>query len=367
MNTIRIGNKVIGQGYPCFIVAEISANHHQNFEEAVDLIRAAASCGVDAIKLQTYTPDTITINSDKKWFIVGGKDNPNLWKGKTFYQLYQTAYTPWEWQPKLKKIAEDLGLILFSTPFDETAVDFLETMDVPCYKVASYEVNHIPLLKKIAQTKKPVIMSVGYTTLEDVILAVETLRDNGAEDVALLHCVTFYSDEPSLEDMNLQMIQDMRERFGAISGFSDNNGGIEAPVIAASLGASIIEKHFILNRRSGGPDAKFSIEPNEMRMMVERIWKKEKSVSRERALGTVHYGPANATEEYNRRFCRSIFVVKDMRRGDTFTKENIRIIRPADGLPPKFLDLIISKTASCDIEYGTPLVLEHIVESIHGK
>ncbi len=345
----KIGKKMIGPGHPCFIVAEISANHNQSFEKAVKIIESCAKAGADAIKLQTYTPDTMTIDSDKKWFVVGGKDNPESWKGKTLYSLYQTAYTPWEWQPKLKKIAENLGMILFSTPFDPSAVDFLESMNVACYKIASYETNDIPLLKRIAKTKKPVIMSIGFATLPEIKLALETLRKNGANDIAILHCVTSYSDNPNEADINLETMRNLQKRFGVVAGFSDNNAGIEIPIVAAMAGASIIEKHIIIKRKEGGPDALFSLEPQELKTMVEKIRFAKK------AMGKVHYGPNNEAERYNKRFRRSLFVVKDMKKGDKFTSKNVRSIRPADGLHTKFLEKILGKRATKDIERGTPL------------
>lgn len=367
-----IQGKKIGQDYPCFIVAEISGNHHQKFEEAVGLIHAAAKAGADAIKLQTYTPDTITLRSRKKWFIVGGKDQPDLWKKKTLYELYQKAYTPWEWQPKLKKIAEDLGLILFSTPFDETAVDFLESMNVPCYKVASYEVVHTPLLKKIAGAKKPVIMSLGFASLEDIEYALGTLRENGARDIALLHCVTAYSDVPEFQYANLNTIIDIREKFKVVSGFSDNNSGIEIPVIAAEMtGASIIEKHIIMDRSKGGPDARFSLEPDELKQMVLSIRRSEReneglsiSVSTENVkqmLGNAHYGPASEKEAENKVFRPSVWVKKDIKKGEPFTLENIRVARPSHGLEPKFFHEVTGRKAAQDIKRITPLSRDMIV------
>ncbi len=352
---IHIGGREIGQGKPCFIVAEVSANHHQKYDEAVAMIKAAKEAGADAVKLQTYTPDTITIDSNKEWFLVGGKDNPDDWKGKTLYELYQTAYTPWDWQPKLKKIADEIGIFLFSTPFDETAVDLLESMDVPCYKVASYEVNDVTLLRKIARTGKPVIMSIGYASLEDIELALKTLRENGAKEIAILHCVTGYTGDPDPSVMHLKTMRDIEERFGVVAGFSDNNGGIEIPIIAAAHGAAIIEKHFILRRSDGGPDAKFSIEPQELQEMVATIRKHETM------LGAPHYGPATEQERYNTRFRRSLFVVKDMKKGEVFTKENARSIRPANGLHTKHYEEIIGKAAAKDIERGTPLAWDLIV------
>lgn len=348
-NEITIGGRVIGPEHPCFIIAEVSGNHRQKYDEAVEIIKAAAEAGVDAVKLQTYTPDTITIDSDKKWFYLQGKDTPELWKKTNLYGLYQTAYTPWEWQPKLKKVAEDLGIMLFSTPFDETAVDFLEKMEVPCYKVASYEATHIPLLKKIASTGKPVIISVGFASLPEVEEAVAALRENGTKELAVLHCVTAYSGDPDPAAMNLGTIADIAERFGVVAGFSDNNAGIEAPIMAAALGASIIEKHVTLRRDAGGPDARFSLEPEELKQMVQTIRHMEAT------RGKVHYGPVTETEERFRNNRRSIFVVKDIKKGEKFTPKNIRVIRPAFGLPPKFYESTLGKKASTDIERGTPL------------
>lgn len=346
---ISIGKKKVGKGYPCFVVAEISANHHQKFEEAVSLIKAAAKAEVDAVKLQTYTPDTITINSRRKHFLVQGKNIPKIWKGKNLYELYQMAYTPWEWQPKLKKIAESLGLILFSTPFDETAVDFLESIDVPCYKIASYESLDVPLLRKVGSTKKPVIISQAFFSEPEVKFSLKTLREAGAEQIAVLHCVNQYSDKPDSSEMNLSMIRELRERFEVVSGFSDNNAGIEIPYIAALLGASIIEKHFILKRNSGGPDARFSIEPDEMRELVRRI------KTAESAIGQVHYGVVGSKAKEIKRFVPSIFVVREIRKGEILTSENIQTKRPNAGLSPKFWDGVIGKRTKRDLTIGTPL------------
>jgi len=367
-----IDGKLIGPGQPCFIVAELSGNHHQKFEEAVVLIHAAAEAGVDAVKLQTYTPDTITIKSNKSWFMVGGKDQPALWQKKILWDLYESAYTPWEWQPELKKIAEDLGLILFSTPFDETAVDFLEEMGVPCYKVASYEAIHIPLLKKIAKTGKPVIVSIGFASTEEVELALQTLRNNGAQDIVLLHCVTSYANKPQLEYMNLKTITDIKERFGVLSGFSDNNAGIEVPIIAATIaGALVIEKHLTRNRLEGGPDARFSLEPQEFKKMVTLIRRigKEGSVALqgivsrqdiEKAMGQVQYGPASAQEKENMFFRPSLWVKKNIAAGELFTPDNIRVARPSSGLPPGLFDVVLGRTAALDIESVTPLTWDLI-------
>lgn len=358
----KIGERFVGNGQPVFVVAELSGNHHKKYEEAVALLRAAKDAGADAVKLQTYTPDTITLNSDKEWFRVGGEDNPDLWKGKTLYQLYQAAYTPWDWQPKLKKLADELGIILFSSVFDDTAVDFLEKMEVPCYKIAAYEATDFVLLRKVARTSKPVIISFGYSSEDEVKFAIGVLRNHGAPDIAGLHCVTGYSANPRLEDMNLKNIADLGERFGVIGGFSDNNAGIEMPIFAAAAGASIIEKHLILDRKSGGPDAQFSIEPDEMKAMIKAIRKGseyDKGLYA-KALGNVHYGPVSELEKYNLRWRRSLFAGKHIKKGEKFTTENVRSVRPAFGLHTKYFDKIIGKTAAMGIEFGTPLQKEHI-------
>ncbi len=359
-----IGEHAIGFNHPCFIVAEISGNHHQSYDEATRLVEAAKEAGADAVKLQTYTPDTITLNSYREWFRVGGKDNPEEWKGKTLYELYKEAYTPWEWQPRLKKLADRIGITLFSSPFDETAVDFLEKMEVPCYKIASYEATDFVLLRKVAQTGKPVIMSVGYASVGEIEFALETLRENGATDIALLHCVTAYADKPIPEHMNLRTIADIGERFGVVSGFSDNNGGIEVPLMAVSAGARIIEKHLILSRADGGPDARFSLTPAELKEMVSKIraiesGKVKVSIS-EHVQGVVRYGPVNALEEYNKRWRRSLFSGRDIKKGELFTKDNVRDVRPAFGLETKHYDAVIGKRATCDIPFATPLSLEMI-------
>lgn len=351
---IKIGKRNIGPSEPCFIVAEISGNHNGKYTNAVKLIKAAKKAGADAVKLQTYTADTITIDSNRKWFQVGrkvgSKNSPADWKGKTLYQLFQTAYTPWEWQPKLKKIAEKLELVFFSSVFDPTSVDFLEKLKVPCYKVASYEITDIPLLKKVARTRKPVIMSAGLaSTYEDIKLAVDTLRKNGGKDVAVLHCVTAYSAKPKPENANLKTIQDFKDKLGVISGFSDNNAGIEIPVAAVIGGASIVEKHLTLSRSDGGPDARFSLEPSEFKEMVAQIRKAEQ------LLGKPSYGPTNKTEKDYQRSRRSIFVVQDIKRGERFSESNIHSIRPGFGLHPKLLDKILGKKAARNIKRGTPL------------
>lgn len=342
------GKRIIGSNQPVFIIAEMSGNHNHNYNKALKLIDVAANAGVDAIKLQTYTADTITINCNKEYFQV--KVN-KAWKGQSLYSLYKKAYTPWEWQPKLKKYAESKGLILFSTPFDNTAVDFLEKMNVLLYKIASFEVVDIPLLKKIGQTKKPVIMSRGMSSVEELELAIKTLKDNGAPQVAILHCVSSYPAVP--EQMNLSTIPDISKKFNVISGLSDHTLGITASVTAVALGASIIEKHFTLSRKDGGPDAGFSLEPNELKQLVKSIREAEC------AIGKPVYG-AGDKEAKNVIFRKSLFVVKDIKKGEKFSIENVRSIRPGYGLLPKYYDDIIDKIAKIDIESGTPLSFELI-------
>ncbi|HEY4508506.1 MAG TPA: pseudaminic acid synthase [Candidatus Paceibacterota bacterium] len=361
---MNIGERTIGPSHPCFVVAELSGNHRGDFDEAVALVRAAKEAGADAVKLQTYTPDTITLNSDKKWFRVGGEDNPKEWKGKTLYELYKEAYTPWEWQPKLKKLADELGIILFSTPFDETAVDFLEKMDVPCYKIAAYEATDYMLLRKVARTKKPVIISFGYSSEEEIRFALHTLRRFGAKEVAALHCVTGYAEKPRLKDMRLSNIADMEKRFDIIAGFSDNNAGVEIPLMAVAVGARIIEKHLTLNRRKGGPDARFSLEPAELTNLVSRIRAVETGTERivapAVALGAPRYGPANALERYNMRWRRSLFAGRNIKKGELFTTDNVRDVRPAFGLPTKHYDEMLGKQATRDIPFATPLAWDMV-------
>ena len=343
------GKRKIGPGNPCFVIAEMSVNHQQNYDQAVAIIHAAAAAGADAIKVQTFTADSLTIPCDKPWFVKRGDSNPSEWGGQTLYELYEKASMPWEWQPKLKKIAEDAGLVFFSTPQDILSINFLEDLDVPCYKIASYEAVDLSLLKAVAQTKKPVIISVGFASREEIDSALQTLRANGATEIALLFCVTSYSDTPDYSTVNLKTMLDMREKYNTVVGFSDNNAGIDVPVIAATIGASIIEKHFLLEHSSGSLDDRFSLSTNEFKEMVDRIR------SADKIIGSVHYGPQNDQEKQNLFFRRSLFVVKDVKKGEKFTNENVRSIRPSAGLPPQYLDKIIGSFAACDIEYGTPL------------
>ena len=345
---IEINGRRVGNEYPVYIVAELSANHNQNFEQAVALIHAAKEAGADAVKLQTYTPDTLTIPSDKEYFRIGGG---TLWDGRTLYDLYSEAYMPWEWQPKLKEIADEIGIDLFSTAFDPTAVDFLEQMGVPVHKVASFEIVDIPLIEKMARTGKPLIMSTGMATLGEIEEAVQAARRAGATQIALLKCTSAYPADPA--EMNLRTIPHMAEAFGVPVGLSDHTLGIAVPVAAVALGASIVEKHFTLSRSVPGPDSAFSLEPHEFKEMVEAIRTTEK------ALGKVSYEPTEH-EKASRIFRRSLFVVKDMKAGDVFTEESVRSIRPGHGLPTKLLKDVLGRWAACDITKGTPLRWEMI-------
>jgi len=299
--------------------------------------------GADAVKLQTYTPDTITIDSDNEYFQI---DQGTLWDGKTLYQLYQEAYTPWEWQPKLKKVAAKLGLICFSSPFDRTSVDFLEEMNVPAYKVASFEITDIPLIEYIASKGKPVIISTGIATLADIEEAVHACKRMGNDQIALLKCTSAYP--APLEESNLRTISNLADTFNTVVGLSDHTLGISAPIASVALGAKIIEKHFILDRTMGGPDAAFSMEPDEFRSMVEAVREVEK------ALGTVNYDLTEKTRK-SREFSRSLFVVEDIKSGESLTEENVRSIRPGFGLHPRYLGHIIGKKARNGIKKGTPL------------
>ncbi len=326
-----------------YVVAEISANHNQNFEQAVRLIHAAKEVGADAVKLQTYTPDTITIRSDREYFHIGGG---TLWDGRTLYDLYGEAHTPWEWQPKLKQVAGDLGLDLFSSPFDSTAVDFLEGMGVPAHKLASCEVVDIGLIQKMAGTGKPLIISTGMATGEEIEEALSAARDAGCTQIALLKCTAAYPALP--DEMNLRTIPAMAQRFQVLVGLSDHTMGIAVPVAAVALGACILEKHITLSRSLPGPDSAFSLEPEEFKSMVEAVRIAEK------ALGEAQFGPS-AHEQSTRVFRRSLFIVEDVKQGQALTSENVRSIRPGHGLHTRHLPEVIGKRAARNIERGTPM------------
>lgn len=344
--TIQIGINHIGQGHPTYIVAEMSANHNMDFERAKAIIKAAAQAGADAIKIQTYTPDTITIESDKPAFRTKG-----IWEGRTLYELYGKAYTPWEWQEELQTYAHASGIDFFSSPFDLTAVDFLENLHVPAYKVASFEINDIPFIRKIAKTGKPIIMSTGIAYLEDIDLAVRTCLEEGNDQVILLKCISSYP--APYENMNLNVIPNMKDTFDCICGLSDHSMGTEIAVAAVALGAKVIEKHFTLCRADGGEDSQFSMEPQEFKSMVQQIRNVEK------ALGTVTYA-LNDAQIDSRIYSRSLFVVKDIKQGEVFTPENVRSIRPGIGMHTKHWDEILGKHARCDIEKGTPMDWKYV-------
>jgi pseudaminic acid synthase len=339
---IEIGTRIIGQGHPTYVIAEVSANHGQRFEQAVAILRAAKKAGADAIKLQTYTADTMTIACDRPEFLIKG----TLWQGRNLHDLYREAHTPWEWHPRLQEVAHELGIDLFSTPFDPSAVDFLESMKTPAYKVASFELVDIPLIQRIAKTGKPLIMSTGMATLEEIDEAVRTAREAGAAQIALLKCTSAYPAAP--EEMNLRTIPELSQRFGVPAGLSDHTLGTAVPVAAVALGACIIEKHITLSRAEPGPDTAFSLEPDEFKATVDAIRITEK------ALGNVHFG-FSPNEESSRIFRRSLFVVANVKRGEAFTSDNVRAIRPGHGLHTRHLPEILGQTAACDIERGTPL------------
>ncbi len=331
-----------------FIVAELSANHLQNFDLAVKTIQAMAEAGADAVKLQTYTPDTMTIDCDNKYFRI---KQGTLWDGVTFYELYQKAYTPWEWHEKLKEIAEDFGLVFFSTPFDKTAVDFLEELGVPCYKIASFEITDIPLIEYVASKGKPVIISTGIATLADIEEAVNTCRRIGNNQIALLKCVSAYPTP--LEEVNLLTIPHLAETFGVTPGLSDHTVSNSVAVAAVALGARIVEKHFILDRSLGSPDVAFSLEPEEFKAMVRAIREAEE------ALGRISYG-LSERQKKAREFSRSLFIVRDVRAGELVTEENVRSIRPGFGLHPRHFREVLGRRFRKDLPKGTPLTWEYL-------
>lgn len=345
---IKIGNSYIGEDEKTYLVAEVSANHLQDYHRAEAIIKAAKDAGADAVKLQTYLPDTITLDCDNDYFQI---TQGTIWDGTTLHKLYETAYTPWEWQPKLMKLANDLGMECFSSPFDETAVDFMEEMNMPAYKIASFEINDIPLIRKIAKVGKPVIIATGIAYLEDIERAVKVCREEGNEQVILLKCTSTYPSP--YEDMNLKVIPNMAQVFDCITGLSDHSMGSTAPVASVALGAKMIEKHLTLSRADGGPDAAFSMEPEEFKKMAEEVRIAEK------ALGRITY-ELTEKQKKSREDGRSLFVVKDIKAGEIFTKENIRSVRPAFGLHTMYYDQILGQKAKTDLSKGTPLDWKYI-------
>jgi pseudaminic acid synthase len=347
---MKIGNFDFESNNNTFIIAELSANHNGSLETAINTIRAAKHTGANAIKLHTYTADTMTIDCDNEYFKNIHKGT--IWEGRTLYDLYQEAYTPWEWHEELFRVAKEEGLTCLSTPFDKTAVDFLEQFNPPAYKIASFEIQDIPLIEYAASKGRPMIMSTGIAELEDIELAVKTCRDAGNNNIILLKCTSSYP--APLEEANLSTIPDLKKRFGVEVGLSDHTLGIVAPVVAVTHGARVIEKHFILDKSIGGPDATFSLDEKEFTEMVSAVRQAEKAV------GKVTYELTDKVRA-SKKFSRSLFVVQDIKAGEVFTEENIRSIRPGYGLHPKYLKEVLGKTANNDLGKGMPLSWEKIV------
>ena len=341
---MKLGSREIGINHPPYFIAEMSGNHNQSLDKALQIVDAVALSGANALKIQTYTPDTLTIDkSDGEFFI---KDKSSLWEGNSLYNLYKVAMTPWEWHEPIMKRCIDRGLDFFSTPFDETAVDFLEKLNVPFYKIASFENNHLPLIKKVALTGKPLIVSTGMATLQEIADVVETAKNNGCKDLVLLKCTSSYPSK--FEEANLLTIQNLRNTFGLEIGLSDHSMGATLPITSVALGATVIEKHFIINRSEGGVDSAFSMEAEEFSNMVKdtlNAWK---------SLGQVHYGMTE-DEKKSKIFRRSIYIVKDICAGEVLNTENVRIIRPGLGLQPKYYDQVIGMKARRDVKRGTAL------------
>ena len=341
---MQINNKLIGVNNAPFIIAEMSGNHNQSLDRAIEIVEAASEAGVQALKLQTYTSDTMTLDLSDKEFLISDKDS--LWKGKNLYELYKQAYTPWEWHQSIMQRANELGMTCFSSPFDESAVDFLEELNVPAYKIASFENNHLPLIRKVASTGKPVIISTGMATIVEIGEAVATAREAGCKDLILLKCTSTYPATP--ESSNVLTIPHMRELFDCEVGLSDHTMGIGASIAAVAHGATVIEKHFTLDRLDGGVDSAFSLEPHELELLVvetKRAWQ---------SMGRVMYGGVRG-EEKSKLFKRSIYIIKDMAVGDVFTEENIGIIRPGNGLSPKYYGHIIGQSINHSAKKGTPV------------
>jgi N-acetylneuraminate synthase len=346
---MKINNKTISNESHPYIIAELSANHNGSIERAFESILAAKNAGADAVKIQTYTADTMTINCDREEFQV----TDGLWKGYSLYDLYKEAQTPYEWHKPLFDYANEIGITIFSTPFDETAVDLLEELNTPAYKIASFEMTDLPLVKYVAQTKKPMIISTGLANLEEITEVVRVARENGCTDLILLHCISSYP--APAEQSNLKTIPDLAKRFGVLTGLSDHTMGTAVATTSIALGACIIEKHFTLSRKDKGPDSEFSLEPQELKQLcidTKIAWK---------SLGRAGY-EKKESEKFNVKYRRSIYAVKDIKKGDKLTKENIKIIRPGLGLLPKHLDMVLQSKASCDISYGTPLSLALILK-----
>ena len=344
---MKINNYQINKNSPVFIIAELSANHNGSIKTAIETIKAAKRAGANCIKFQTYTSNTMTIDSDKEDFIIKG----TIWEGKNLYELYQEAYTPWEWHRELFQVAKEEGLICFSSPFDKTAVDFLETLDVPAYKIASFEITDIPLIEYVASKGKPIIISTGIASIEDIELAIDACKRFGNSNIALLKCTSSYP--APIEEANICMIKDLAKRFNVISGLSDHTIGSTVPIVATALGAKIIEKHFIIDRTIGGPDASFSMNEEEFTKMVKAIREAEN------AIGKVDY-KLTEKQKKGRNFSRSLYVVEDIKKGEIITDKNVRSIRPGFGLNPKFLPELLGKKFNQNIQKGTRMSLDYI-------
>ncbi|MZQ85765.1 pseudaminic acid synthase [Paenibacillus sp. 5J-6] len=350
MPEIKIGDRKIGHNHQPFIIAEMSGNHNQSLERALEIVEAAAKAGAHALKIQTYTADTMTIESDQPDFFIN--DAESLWKGQSLYTLYQQAHTPWEWHKAIFERCTELGMIGFSTPFDETAVDFLESLEVACYKIASFENTDLPLLRKVASTGKPIIASTGMASVAELDELVKTVREAGCKDLVLLKCTSSYPASP--ENSNIRTIPHLQQLFNVQVGLSDHTLGVGVAVASVALGATVIEKHFTLSRADGGVDSAFSLEPAEMSSLLletERAWQ---------GLGVISYG-VGEKEKNSLKFRRSLYVVKDIQAGEVFTSDNLRVIRPGLGLPPKYLDLLLGKKVNKDIARGTAVTLDMIL------
>ena len=340
----KIANRPIGRSHPPLVIAEMSGNHNQSLDRALEIVEAAAKTGAHALKIQTYTPDTMTLDLDEREFHIS--DPKSLWKGTSLYKLYGEAYTPWEWHKPIFDRARELGIIAFSTPFDDTAVDFLESLDVPCYKIASFENTDLPLIRRVAATGKPLIISTGMATVAELDETVRAARGAGCKDLVLLKCTSTYPATP--ENTNIRTIPHMRELYGCEVGLSDHTMGVAVSVASVALGATVIEKHFTLDRADGGVDSSFSMEPAEMTQFViesARAWQ---------SLGKVSYGPTEA-EKGSMQFRRSLYVVRDLKAGAQLSSDNVRAIRPGNGLPTKYFDVLLGKTVNKDVPRGTPL------------
>lgn len=343
--SITIGNRQVGQDHPPFVIAEMSGNHNQSLDRALAIVEAAAKAGAHALKLQTYTADTMTLDIDEGEFYI--EDPNSLWKGASLHKLYQLAYTPWEWHAPIFKRANELGMLAFSTPFDESAVDFLESLDVPCYKIASFENTDLPLIRKVAATGKPMIISTGMASVAELDESVRTAREAGCKDLILLKCTSTYPATP--ENTNIRTIPHLRDLFGTEVGLSDHTMGTGVSVASVALGATVIEKHFTLSRAEGGVDSAFSMEPAEMASLViesERAWQ---------ALGRITYGAASAQEEKSKVYRRSLYISRDLKAGEILDATSVRAIRPGLGLAPKFIDMVMGKAVKLDVKRGTPV------------